>query len=141
MKTTLNIGIDLLAMIAKAAESRGVSTSEMIAILLKRVTVNMENPGRIGSLVRYQKRRRSGDWHKFHLKVREDMYEYMLDLRKLLKVSVSGIVALAAKKFLTGSIKIKDSDNYLCNCYFIIREVADSAIIWKLIWGCPPNIK
>jgi hypothetical protein len=141
MKTTLNMSNDLLRIITRAAQLKGVSTSEMIMLLLKKITADMANPGRIGSLVRYQERRQPEDWHVFHIKFREDMYEYMLDLRKLLKMSVSLILANAAKKFLSKPFKIKRTDNYLCKCYFIVKETIDSIIIWKLIWGCPPNLE
>ena len=140
MKTTLNMSNDLLRIITLAAQSKGISTSEMIMLLLKKITADMANPGRIGSLVRYQKRRKPEDWHVFHVNVREDMYEYVLDLRKLLKMSVSLILANAAKRFLSKPLKIKRTDNYLCKSYFIVKETIDSVIIWKLIWGCPPNL-
>ncbi len=140
MRTTLNIRVDMLQKIVKAARSNGVSSSEMIFLLIKRVTVDMENPAGIGKMVRYQKRRNPEDWHVFHVKVREDMYEYWLDLRKLLKMSVSLILANAVERFLRKPLKIKRSDNYLCTSYFIMKDIIGSAIIWKFIWGCPPNL-
>jgi hypothetical protein len=140
MKTTLNVQNEVLKKIVGAAQSRGIPCSEMILLLIKKVTVDMANPGRIGRLVRYQERHNPEDWHVFHVKVREDMYEYWLDLRKLLKMSVSLILAYAVKRFLSKSLKIRRSDNYLCNSYFIVKQVIDSVTIWKLIWGCPPNL-
>ncbi len=140
MKTTLNVHNEVLERIARAAQSCGIPCSEMIFLLIKRVTVDMANPGQIGRLVRYQKRRNPEDWHVFHVEVREDMYEYWLDLRKLLKMSVSLILAYAVKRFLSKPLKIRYRDNYLCTNYIIVKEVIDSVIIWRLIWGCPPNL-
>ncbi len=140
METTLNIRIDILNQINNAAKDLGISRSEMILFLLSRVAREMENPGRIGRLVQYQIRRRPEDWHLFHIRVREDMYEYWVDLRKLLKMSVSLILAYAVKRFLGGAKNIKYTDNYLCKNYIIAKEVNDSIMVWKFIWGWPPNL-
>jgi hypothetical protein len=140
METTLNIRADILEQITRAANSNSISCSEMIALLILQVTADIANPGRIGMMVQYQGRRSSQDWHVFHVQVREDMYEYWLDLRKLLKMSVSLILAYAVKKFLCKLMKINSTDNYLCKNYIIIKEVIDSVIVWKFIWGYPPDL-
>jgi hypothetical protein len=87
----------------RAAQSRGVSRSEMIAILIKKVMDDLSIQGRMGKLVQYQERRKRSEWHKFHWYVREDDYEYFLDLKKLLKMSVSLILAYAVDKYLAVS--------------------------------------
>ncbi len=140
MDTTLNISVDMLYQINKAAKANRISRTEMILLLIKKTAANIPNPGKIGSLVRYQGRRNSEDWHVFHIKIREDMYEYCLDLRKLLKKSLSLILAHAVKRFLKKPLKRKIADNYLCKSYFIIKKIIDTAIIWKFIWGCPENL-
>jgi hypothetical protein len=140
METTLNIRADILEQITSAANSNSISCSEMIALLIQQVTADIAEPVRIGRMVQYQGRRSSQDWHVFHVQVREDMYEYWLDLRKLLKMSVSLILAYAVKKFLCKLMKINSTDNYLCKNYIIIKEVIDSVIVWKFIWGYPPDL-
>jgi len=133
MKTTINIQINIFEQIVEAAKTHGISSSEMILLLINKIAADIAIPEKIGSLVKYQTRRKPKDWHVFHVQVREDMYEYWLDLRKLLKMSVSLILAIAVKKFLSKPLKIKTSDNYLCKNYIIIKEVIDSVIIWKFI--------
>ncbi len=140
METTLNIRADLLNQITEAADSRGQSRSELILWLIKKVAGEITDYGLIGQTVQYQERRASTDWHIFHIRLREDMYEYWLDLRKLLKMSVSLILAYAIKKYLNRSTKRKDADNYLCKNYIIAREVIDSIVVWKFYWGCPPHL-
>ena len=141
METTLNISADILEQIARAAQTRSISCSEMIVLLIQKATADIANPGRIGRMVKYQDRRTSPEWRIFHVQVREDMYEYWLDLRKLLKMSVSLILAYAVKKFLCKLIKINSTDNYLYKNYIIVKEVIDSVIVWKFIWGCPINLE
>ncbi len=140
MNTTLNINVETLKQITEAATLRSISSSEMIVTLLDMVMKDINNPDNLGRMVRYQKRRNPGDWRIFHVIIREDAYEYWLDLRKLLKMSVSLILARAVKKYLRKSNKIY-SDNYRFMNYIIIKEVIDSAIVWKFIWGWPSDLK
>ena len=141
MKTTLNIRIDILEQIAKAADFNKISCSGMIILLIQKVMADISDPGRLGRMVQYQGRARRDEWHVFHIILREDMYEYWLDARKLLKMSVSLILAYAVKRFLGKGVKSNISDNYLFRNYIIMKEVIDSVIIWKFIWGCPPHIE
>jgi hypothetical protein len=141
METTLNIRTDISVKIAFAAQARGISRSQMIAILIKKVMDDISNPGRMGNLVQYQQRRKQGEWHTFHLYVREDDYEYFLDLRKLLKMSVSLILAYAVEKFLDKILKTNDTDKNRFRNYTVIRDVIDDIICWKFIWGFPHNIE
>lgn len=101
---------------------------------------DIPDPGRFGTLVQYQQRSSPKYWHIFHLRVRVDDYEYLLDLRKLLKMSVSMILSYAVKKYLNRIINGGNTDNYQYNNYVIIKDMIDNIIYWKLIWGYPPNI-
>ena len=66
--------------------------------------------------------------------------EYFQDLRKLLKMSVSLLLALAVKKFLDDPTVTIDTDNYLFKSYLIVKEIVDSITCWRLYWGYPPGI-
>ena len=140
METTINIRTDILEQITSAAQAQSISCSELIALLIQKASADIANPGRIGSMVQYQGRRSSYDWCIFHVQVREDVYEYWLDLRKLLKMSVSLILAYAVKRFLGKPKIMTTTDNYLCKHYIIMKEVIDTVIVWKFIWGFPPNL-
>lgn len=141
MKTTLYIRTDIWDQIISAARLNGVSASEMIIRLIKEAMKDIKNPGRLGKMVQYQKRRPSFEWCTQHVRMPDDVYEYWLDLRKLLKMSVSLILADAVKKYLGKPMKISKGDNYRFTNYMIMKEVIDSVIIWKFIWGIPPNLE
>ncbi|MBN2078298.1 MAG: hypothetical protein JW838_04990 [Spirochaetes bacterium] len=141
METTLYIRQDLLKKINAAASANGVSRSKIILSLMARVVEDTRDPVMHGTLVSYQGRSNAEDWHRFHLKVRADEYEYLLDLRKLLKMSVSKILAYAVVKYIR-SITIKyQTDNYPLINYIITREIMDNIIYYRLIWGYPPQIE
>jgi len=109
----------------------------MIIMLLKRVMDDIAGPARYGSLIIYQSRSAKECWHTFHITLREDDYEYLLDLRKLLKMSVSHILAYAVKKFLKKNI----TDNNRYKNYVAIKSIRDGLVFWTLIWGYPPDIE
>lgn len=140
METTVNISTNNLGKITRTAQSLGMSRSAMVIILIKMVMDDIPEPGRFGTLVKYQERKNQSDWSTVHLQVREDEYEYLLDLRKFLKMSVSLIIAYAIKKFL-GKIHDKDiTDNNRYKNYVLIKEIVDNIICWRLFWGYPPSI-
>lgn len=140
METTLNVHAHILDKISLAASSSGISRSEMIILLIKKAMDDIPDPARIGRMVSYQKRSRPEDWRTFHVHLRMDDYEYFLDLRKLLKMSVSLILAYAVKKFLNKWAKSNTTDNYQYKNYVVIKEFIGNIVCWKFIWGYPPNL-
>jgi hypothetical protein len=147
MQTTLNMRVDILKKITAQARARGVSRSEMIMFLLKMTMDDVTDPGRFGSMVQYQERGMPGRWHAFHIKLRVDDYEYLLDLRRLMKMSVSLILAYSVQRYLTRQsrsnrplwYKHKGDKNRFRN-YVLIKELIGNIICWKLIWGFPPDL-
>ncbi len=140
METTLNIHVDIYKRIVDDAARKGLSCSELIVYLLKKVMDDMPNPSSLGKMVQYQKRSTSNEWHTLHVSLREDDYEYFLDLRKLMKMSVSMILACAVKKYLQRLLNEKITDNYQFKNYILAKMVIDNIVCWKLIWGYPPDI-
>jgi hypothetical protein len=140
MKTTLNIDADILKKINLAAYMRGISRTDIIVILMKMVMNDVKNPDCFGSLVCYQVRRSPDVWHTYHIKWKPDVYEYCLDLRKLLKMSVSLILAYAVKKYLKRLLEKNAGDNNHFHNYILAKNIIDGTIVWKLIWGLPPNL-
>ncbi|HOT47187.1 MAG TPA: hypothetical protein PLM53_12765 [Spirochaetota bacterium] len=140
METTLNMRTDIFKQITYAARLRGVSRSGIIISLVKEAMKDISDPGRLGSMVRYQKRMKRCDWQLFHLQVGEDDYEFLLDMRKLCKMSVSLILAYAVEKYLSKLVKNKNADNYRFKNYAIVRECLEGVICWKFFWGLPLNL-
>ncbi len=140
METTLNLHAATLGRINAAARAKGVTRSALVRMLFKRIMNDLSDPDSIGVVVRYQGRRRPEEWHVFHLQVRPDEYEYFLDLRKLLKMSVSLILAIAVKKYLKVK-KVLLTDNYRYKNYTIIKMTTGNIPTWKFIWGYPRTMK
>ncbi len=109
----------------------------MMVMVLKEVMTEVTGPVRYGKLICYQEQSTPDTWHRFHLQLREDDYEFLLDLRKLLKMSVSCILAYAVRKYL----KTIKTDNNRYKNYVIIKNIRSGITFWTLIWGYPLNIE
>jgi hypothetical protein len=140
IETTLNIQNHLLEKITYAAQNQGIYRIELIILLFKMVMQDAPKYLRNGKRVEYQSRHNHGTWHAFHIQLRPNDYECLLDLRKLLKMSVSHILAYAIDKYWDILMKRKATDNYHFTNYLIFNEKIDGIICWTLFWGFPRNL-
>jgi hypothetical protein len=99
MLTTLNNDINLFGMISIYSSRKGISRSKLIIMLLKQ-SMKEVSVNKIGIAVRYQHRRPRDSWKVFPIRLNDCDYEFFLDLRKVLKFSVSRILAHAIEKYL-----------------------------------------
>lgn len=76
METTLNVHVDILSKISRAAQLKSLSRSAMIILLIKKIMDDAPDTIHIGKMVRYQDKSKPGEWHIFHVRLRMDDYEY-----------------------------------------------------------------
>lgn len=141
IKTTFNMHIKVHEKIDRISHVTGLSEMEIINLLAKKVMGKSRHHYRLGKSVQYQKQREPEEWSLFHVKIMPDVYEYLLDLRKLLKMSVSLIIADAVNDFFGEMCDKKSSDNYHFKNYFISLAIDGGIICWKLYWGIPHEIR
>lgn len=140
METTLNINIHVLGKIRNAALLRRINLNGIIVFTLKKIMDEASRSVKMGRLVQYQRRCSHHEWRRVHVRFEADEYEYFLDLRKLMKMSLSLILSIAVDKFID-TINEKDNiDNNRYINYLIIKEKIDSISCWRMIWGYPPSI-
>jgi len=140
METTINIHEDILNKIIQVAKIKGLTRSEMISAFLIQVMGDVREPKPIGRLIRYQQRHRPEEWHTVHVTWRLDLYEYLQDLRRLFKLSVSLMLADAVRRYLSRLLKKNVADNYRFMNYMLIKETIDNITCWRHIWGFPPDL-
>jgi hypothetical protein len=140
METTLNINIHVLGKIRNAALLRGINITGIIVLILKKTMDETSRSVKTGRLVQYQGRCSHHEWRRVHVRFEADEYEYFLDLRKLMKMSLSLILSIGIDKFLDSITKNKNTDNNRYINYLIINERIDSISCWRMIWGYPPSI-
>ncbi|MFC1668968.1 hypothetical protein ACFL20_01135 [Spirochaetota bacterium] len=141
IETTINIKKNILDNIAQTSKVLGKSQTEIIVMLLKKVIDNENSKVQICRRIKYQSCDDKNNWHTLHVLFEQNEYEYFLDLRKLLKMSLSFIIANAAKKYLKDLLNGNFTDNNRYQNYILSRENADGIIYWVLFWGIPKNLK
>ncbi len=144
IETTVNIRSEVLEKISDAASSDNISKSEIISILLVMFSKGCSKRSKMFSTVRYQQANSHRSFHKLHVLIRHDIYEKCIDMRKLLKMSVSYILACAVERYLKeiiiSSNEIKDkkiTDNYYSNYIFISKWHDDGVYSYTIYWGMP----
>ena len=131
-----------------ASDILNKSKSYIIRLLLSQIIGDYKSFGKSWSRIQYQGRDAPLNWYRFHLTLREDEYECYLDLRKIYKMSLSFIIALAVRMYLDSLLKkLKNieyynrTDNYLYRNYMILQSITDGIISWTFFWGIPDLIK
>ena len=141
IQTTYMIKPEILALICDAAESLGKPVSFVISRLLGRVLKDEKIRGCIHSAVQYQKRDLddNSSWKKVHVSLRSDEYEQVLDLRKVLKKSVSRILAEAVVQYLQELLESPRPESYPPRNYVLVKRTRDGVVSWQSYWGFPPD--
>jgi hypothetical protein len=142
IKTTINIRIDLLERIRIAATRAGVPVSVIISALLRRYAGRASRRDAQWNRVRYQPRAQGAAWRKQHIQLGAAEYEYCIDLRKVMKFSVSRLVAEAVELYLEELFDIvgDDFDTYRLTNYAKSHFVMGNAICWIYYWNIPPTL-
>lgn len=141
-ETTVNIGRDVAARIAGAAAGQGASRRDIVSALLKYAAGRMKPDSFPRVCVKYQEKRPGVGWHRLHVVMRRDEYDFFTDLRKLFKLSVSFIIAYAVEHYLDEMLNHTNgiTDNYLYRNYAIIQIPVGDIMCWLLCWGIHPEL-
>ena len=146
IETTVYMNSSILEMLNNAAKITGKSRIYIIALLMQKIMSNNHEKLKFFSRIKYQKRDKKEKWHRLHITLNEYEYEYYLDMRKFLKMSVSFILAYAVRKYVDTVVnKLLDrkiiTDNYRYRNYIFIKETFDNEVIcWKIYWGIPKEL-
>ena len=141
-ETTVNIGLEVHNRLTKAADDAGISRNAMVSSVIT-YSCRMTKPRAIErGLVRYQGREGNSKRRRVHVRFRDDEYEFFHDLRKVWKMSVSFILAVAIEKYLDELLRllVKNPDNYRYRNYASSRIIVDNVICWVLYWGIPKKL-
>lgn len=142
IETTMNIDRDVAARLDAAAARLGVTRRHLVSSLLGYAQRKPRDAEARGNRVRYQERREKSRWCTIHVSLRKDEYEFFIDLRKVMLLSVSFIIAWAIEQYLDELIfkMIKEPDNYRYRNYIIISTIVESVTCIVIYWGIPPNL-
>ena len=143
LDTTLYIHKSTMKLLQVAMEKTGKTQNEIIVMLMKRSMKDAKRMVRLGTTVTYQDDDAREMWKTVHVHYREDEVDYVKDLRNVVKMSDSLILALAARKYLTEIIataqKLETVDNYLFEHYYLSIEPREKLTFVNICWGKPEN--
>jgi hypothetical protein len=130
---------DIFLKICVAAARLGKSRREVILILLRRIMCDIDRYQGGFTLVKYQQRDPLRDWRCFPISLRKSENEFVADFRKLAKVSVSYMVAIAVERYLEDLLEDGGNrHNYAELTHYAIGQRIEGGIIcWELYWGDP----
>jgi len=141
IRTTINMSDEMRETITNTAVQLGISPSAVIsALLMKAGTLATKKESPWGA-VKYQESTNETTWRRVHVSLSPMEYEYNLDLRKVTKLSVSLLVAMAVVQFLDELVgKLgKKMDNYHYHSYTKSHFYIETVPCWIFYWGIPPT--
>jgi hypothetical protein len=125
IRTTANIDKKIYGRICESAEFCGVDVQQLVHVLLKLMIKDKPLKYRFNRTVEYQERREKNKWKCFHLELSEAVHESGIDMRKLMKWSVSFLLSYAVEFYMERAVEeILDGsapDNYP-DIYFIFTQ-------------------
>ena len=142
IETTINMHNTTRERIDFASKKLNKSKTYIIRIMLGKMLEDNKKLKRVWSPVKYQKNDTPDNWHLFHLTLRQDEYEYGMDLRKIYRMSLSAVIGYAVDKYLdeillmfSRSNSADITDNYLYKNYIIAYRLVDGVHSWRIYWG------
>ncbi len=142
IETTINMKSKIMDKIINASSIMNISMNRIITLLIIRIAHSGSLKIKMFTSVKYQD---TGDdivYRRLHVSFTTDIYEKALDLRKVLKMSVSFIIAKAVENILNEIIKdflkTNRTDNYFRN-YVFIPNYHDGVLYFTIFWQYPPD--
>jgi hypothetical protein len=138
--TTLNVRRETLERFDDACRESGIKRRDLVSSLVNFAAGKMKGRYAAWHGVRYQAC--GGGWKRMHVALRGDEYEFFIDQRKVLKLSVSYIFGYAVEHYLDELLELMKCrcDNYQYRNYAIMNISIDNVSCWLLCWGIPPEI-
>ena len=145
IETTLHVHKSTLEMLNEKAEKTGRTITSIIKLLMKRIMNDNQKMLKSYSRIKYQERDVKDNWHRLHIILNEDEYEYYQDVRKFYKMSISFILAYAVRRYLNEVVnKLLDRNNFTDKYYFkdyiFVKKTIDGVICWQIYWGIPQKL-
>ncbi len=138
--TTINIRKEILERIDDAAIDFSVSRSRLISLLIKKKLRAINTDKNRFSRVKYQPRDKKAQWKRPHVYLETDLYEKCIDMRKLLKLSVSYIILVAYNQYfhivLEELQNNGDHDNNMRH-YICIGKKCEYVFSYTVFWDYP----
>ncbi len=140
IETTISIKSKYLSLVTDISNQTNSSINKILCNLLKLSTIYQVKKIESCTRVKYQTSDDDTIWCTQHITLTPELYEKSIDMKKLYKLSVSYIIALAIEKYIKKCLKkaniLTPTDNYE-NTYIIIKKYSQSFMVF---WNWPGEI-
>ncbi|HOJ27544.1 MAG TPA: hypothetical protein PL059_00560 [Spirochaetota bacterium] len=143
LETTTCISYEHLDIIQRYAKLHKLSLSMFIINFINYVvsykTINTKAYSRLSYRTRY-----SGNWKRLHIVLLEHEYEFIMDVRKVYKMSLAKVIAYCIDNylydFLNALEKEDNTDNYRVSGYSFLVFLEEGIQCCQFYWGPHPEI-
>lgn len=142
IETTTCIVYDHLKLLREYAAHYELSLHSFIVSLINYVMSYKKIP--VKSYTRLSYRERYHSWKRVHLYLYEHEYEFLMDVRKVCKMSLAKVIAFCVDNYLFDFIAALNSDentdNYRYSGYTFAFYLEDGIPCCQFYWGPPPEL-
>lgn len=138
--TTVHLSKYNASILDENAEKLGIKRSHLVVLLMRKLLVRWKEMQCNFCSVQYQKSSSKDEWKTLHVFFSPVDYEVFTDMRNCFKWSVSALLAMAIREFLS---QISDSDrrkfkwhydNYQIYNYKCEGELNKNNFCWHITW-------
>jgi hypothetical protein len=105
IRTTANIDKKIYEKIIASAEFLGIKPKQLVHVIFKILILEKPFKFRVHRTVQYQGRRGRDNWKCFHLELSEAVHESGIDMRKLMKWSVSFLLSYGVEVYMERAVR------------------------------------
>lgn len=148
IETTTCISYDHLEVLKYHAKYHNMSLRTFISCLIKYAAQFEKANVKYFKQLKYRKRGQ-GQWRRLHLVLYEDEYEFLLDVKKLWKMSLAFVIAFCLDNVLEEFLRFLEreshredyyTDNYRYSGYSFEIGNEENIFYCKFYWGPHPEI-
>lgn len=146
--TTLHLSKNTIRVLNELARIKALSRTKVITFLIHRLMQQCKKYQFMPTRVRYQKRNPHAEWKKFHVKLLEKEYSFLVEMRCVYRYSASYLISEAIEEYLTNQNLINTNlflrhlrDNNIYYGHAILGKKINSSICWRIFWNLPNNPK
>ncbi|MGB4270521.1 MAG: hypothetical protein WBK20_15260 [Spirochaetota bacterium] len=143
IETTTCISLDHLELIKVYAKKNKMPVYSFIVNFIHFVVTHKKIQVKACSRLSYRPRH-SGEWKRLHIMLLEHEYEFIMDVRKVYKMSLAKVIAFCIDNYLIDFINALEqednTDNYRCCGYTFSFYLEEGIQCCQFYWGPHPEI-
>lgn len=143
-ETTTCISYDNYALLKNIAKNYKISVTSLVILLVRYATECRKIKLHPGQKIAYRARQGKDSWRILHLQPNANEYDFLLDVKKVWKMSVARVVEFCIENYLyevvTKVLEKDKTDNYLYNNYYFEAGEEEGIKYYLVYWGLPQNI-